>query len=288
MERMSEDAERDRRRPRRVTVLMDASPDALNALEVAAELAARHRAPLLGISVEEPERTRGQAFAFASEVGAVSGAVRRLEPGSIARQRRRGPSLVRNALERAARAAGVDWQLLTARGQVVEAVLELSEPGDLLLLGRVGWSTRVGRRLGSTPLRLARRSPATVYICSATRLRERGCTAVLLEETVSAPRLVALAGERAASVGRPLIALVAPSVASSNAGSEQRFETIGMRVRQCPLPAVNTAELLRALAEEGAVELVVARHGRWLQTTSAERLLRHWRMPLLVTPRPSD
>lgn len=265
----------DRLRPARVVVLVDASPDALHALAAAAELAARHRVPLLAVSVEEPERVRSSALPFAREVGALSGAIRPIDEAVLGRRRESGAGTVRRAVAQATRDVGVTWEMVVAQGYLVDEVLAMARPGDWLMLGRVGWSARIGRRLGSAALPLARRAEGAVHICSAGGSRARGRTAVLLEDADSAAALLDMAAARGR---RALVALLAPGV--DEAVREALARKVG-RVRA--LPSMGTGDLLRVLAEEGVVELVVGRGG-WLGSPAADRLLAHWRMPVLVVP----
>lgn len=273
-------------RPSRIVVLIDASPDALGALEAAAELARRHDVPLLAVSVEEPDRSRSSGYSFACEVGAVSGSIRSLEPSAASRRGERGPAGIRRAVERASRAARVAWEMIVLRGRLVEEVLALSGPDDYIVLGRVGWSARLGRRMGRAPLVLARRAVGTVHICSAAPVRERGRVAVLVEDLDSAGRVLDVAAARASAAGRGLLILLAPTVHDAGDIDHWRdaLDTPVSRWRWRKLPALSTGEMLRALAEDGAVELVAARNGSWLGSSAAERLLAHWRMPVLVAP----
>ena len=272
------------RRPARVVVLVDASPDALHALEAAAELAAQHQVPLLAVSVEEPERARSSGYPFASEVGAVSGAIRPIDEAVLGRRRDSGPASIRRLIDRTAGEMGVAWEMVFLQGRFVEQVLALAAPGDWLMLGRVGWSARIGRRLGSSALRLARRAHGAVQICSAAPSQARGRTAVLVEDAGSAASLLGVAAARSRTARRSLVVLLAPAVGEPD--REQLADAIAQRsgvARIRALASMGTGDLLRALAEERAVELVVGRGG-WLDSPAADRLMTHWRMPVLVAP----
>jgi nucleotide-binding universal stress UspA family protein len=273
----------------RVVVLVDASPDALQALDSAAELARRHGLPLLAVSVEEPERSRSSAYAFAQEVGAVSGSIRSLADRGQEVGRRQGMSGLRRAVERAGRQAEVAWELVVLQGRLVEEVLALSRPGDVLLLGRVGFSARLGRKLGGTALALARRAAGTVHLCAARPPpRLRGRVAVLIEGNGLDRELLALSLERARVGQRELVVLLAPAAADQADPLADMLDQSDSRWRLRTLPAMGTGELLRALAEEGAVELVIGRDRGWLNSPAAERLLARWPMPLIVAGRRDD
>lgn len=285
MEKKPEDGVIDGLTPSRVVVLIDASPDALRALETAAELARHHAVPLLAVSVEEPDHSRSAAFSFAREVGAVSGNIRPIDEGFATGRRERAPAAIRRAVERVVREADLVWELLVLRGRLVEEVLALSRPGDCLMLGRVGWSARLGRKLGRAPLILARRAGGTVQICSAAPARQRGRVAVLVEDLHSAGSMLALAAARARTAGRELTVLLPPSFDGDHADRiAEALGTTAPRWRVRTMPAMNTGEMLRALAEERAVELVVQRGGDWLDTPAADNFLAYWPLPVLITP----
>ncbi|NEZ02994.1 universal stress protein [Wenzhouxiangella sp. XN201] len=281
MEQKPENSPLDELAPTRVVVLVDASPDALHALEAGADLARRHDVPLLAVSVEEPDRVRSAAYSFAREIGAVSGSIRPLYEAQLTRRRQRAPATIRRAIEQVADARNLAWELVVLHGRLVDEVLALSEPGDFLVLGRVGWSARLGRKLGRASLTLAREAGGTVYICSAAPASERGRIAVLVESVDSGRTMIGLSVERARMAGRELVVLLAPSAGAH--GTERLADAFGDAVprwRSRALPALGTGDLLRALAEERVVELVVRRGDGWLGSPGGRRLLE--RLPLTV------
>lgn len=276
---------RDGVRPSRVVILLDASPDALRALRKAAGLAREYRVPLLAVSVEEPDRVRSAGFPFAREVSATSGAIRPIEGRSRGAGRSRGPAGIRRSVERAARAAGLAWEMVVLRGDLVEEVLAVSRPDDCLLLGRVGWSARLGRKLGGAPLMLARRAGGLVHICPSAPQPDHGRVAVLIEDVAGAREVLAAAAARAVMTERELIVLLAPAI------DEPAIEQLAARMsgaiaewRLRRLAVMNTGEMLGALAEERAAELVIGRGGSWLASPGAARLLARWPMPVVVAP----
>lgn len=276
-------------KPTRVVVLVDASPDARHALETAVELARRHGAPLLAVSVEEPDSVRSAAYSFAREIGALSGAIRTFDPELLSHRSERGSATIGRAIEQATGRLDVKWDLVVLRGRLVEEVLALSRPGDLLLLGRVGWSARLGRKLGRVPLVLARRSGATVQICSARPAGEGGRIAVLVEDVEASNSLLAVAADRARAVRSELVVLLAPVASDPDTGRRVAEVLDGTRSkwRLRVLASLGTGDTLRALTEERAVELLVRRGGDWLDSPAAARLLALWHMPVLVMGEPS-
>lgn len=125
---------------RRVLIAWDASPAALEAVQAAVELAARHAAALTGLWVEESE-PEGWWRAAPGAGGVV------LPAGSVAAIRAaRG----REAIERAAAIHRLAWSFRVERGEATRRILEAAAEHDVVALGRSGWSRHPSHRLGKT------------------------------------------------------------------------------------------------------------------------------------------
>ncbi len=125
---------------RRVLVAWDASPASIEAVAAAAELAARHAAALTGLWVEETDWAAWWGSALGSQSFAVP-------PGRLAAVRvARG----REAIERAAAVHRLAWSFRVERGEATARILEAAAEHDVVALGRIGWSSRPGHRLGGT------------------------------------------------------------------------------------------------------------------------------------------
>lgn len=132
---------------RRILVALDASPHSLSALEAAATLAARFRAELLGLFVEDINLLRSAQLPFAREVGLFSGTLRGLDSQRVERQLHARAVRARQALAAVAERAQVQWSFRTTSGQIVPELLAAALDVDLVILGKAGWSGQ--RCLGS-------------------------------------------------------------------------------------------------------------------------------------------
>jgi nucleotide-binding universal stress UspA family protein len=261
----------DLRREGRVLLLFDASPGSLVALRNALKLIERPRR-LEALYIEERDWLRSAGYAFAAEVGALSGAVRQhdsvlLEQRLAARRER-----VRRAL---LEATGSDCQLQVRRGRSVEEVLSHAGPDDLLVVGRVGFSSQLGRRLGSLALELARRAQGPVLLSPPEELGNGGPVAVLLDDPARAVELLQAAAQRAAARQLGLLVLLAPGGADEG-GLADWLATSPLpaklnRLSSRPDPAGHV--LARLLAGAAAGELLISRRGRLFQSPSAARIL---------------
>lgn len=135
---------------RRVLVALDASPHSLAALTAAVELAARFRAELSGLFVEDDNLLRLANLPFVREVGLYTATQRQVTEDEMQRQMRVQSRTIRRIFTGSSQRAHVRWQFRTARGPVLTEVIAAAGEADVLVLGRSGWSALHRRQLGST------------------------------------------------------------------------------------------------------------------------------------------
>ncbi len=256
---------------RRIVVAVDASPESLSALEAAVELAARLQAEVLGLFVEDINLLRLAQLPIAREVRWFSGVVRRLEQEQLEHQFRAQVRRLRQALERLAGPRGVRWQVEVARGEVLVEVRRAAEGGDLLVLGRCGWTRR--RVLGSTARALvAAASRPVVMVREGSSLRSPAL--VLYDGSPGARQALAMA---AALVDEANPGLTVAVLAASEAEAERLeqeatglLEGLGRRARFRHLVNPSVERLEALIREEADCFLVLPAGGTWLE---GERLL---------------
>lgn len=162
-------AESEEEKIRRILVALDASPHSLAALKLAAELAARLDAELIGIYVEDINLFRLAELQISHEVGSHSARVREINSQHIQRQLRAQARRARQALALIAESAELRWSFRTTRGLIPTELLSATDEADLVILGKAGWSKR--RHLGSTAQTLVVQSPRhTLIIQSGVRI----------------------------------------------------------------------------------------------------------------------
>ncbi len=142
---------------RRILIAIDASPASRAALELAAELALRYQAELVGIYVEDINLLRSADFPFTEEVGAFSGASREINSSHIERELRAHGRRVEQMLASIAKKANLRWTFLSTRGLIHSELLAATPGSDLIILGKSGWSGR--KKIGSTARAVAVQSP---------------------------------------------------------------------------------------------------------------------------------
>jgi nucleotide-binding universal stress UspA family protein len=271
----------------RILILLDGSRPSLSALEVAAQMARARQAEVLGVFVEEVSLLRSAGYGFAREVGASSGVVRPLDAAALQTRMRAQAEQIRRALQQALATSGGVQALVHCRGAVAEEVLNLLQPEDLLIMGRVGWSGISGARMGSTARRLAGQAPGEVLLWTESRPRPQCRVVVLLNHDREGNRRALMAAaERARRTHCPLTVLVrGPETGDPAILAELQAELeqwgVPARIRQLPLESPES--LLRVLQQERAAELVLSRRGSLFGEQGVD-MLSELAMPVTVTP----
>ena len=272
----------------RVLILLDGSRLSLAALEAAAEIAAARNAEVLGIFVEEINLLRTAGYGFAQEVGSSSGVVRPLETAALEARLQALADQARRALQQTMARRGLAQTLKLCRGRVAEEVLNLMQPQDLVVLGRVGWSAIPGARLGSTARVLLRQAPGEVLLWTESRPQRQNRVVVLLNHDQAANhRAVRVGAELARRSQQPLSVLIRSRSADDQSLTEDilsylQREGIVARVKRVALASAGAA--VRALQEEGASQLVLSRSNSLLAEQDADVLLSELNLPITVTP----
>lgn len=146
----------------RILVALDTSPQSLNALDTAAELASILDAELHGLFIEDDNLLRLCNLPFVREIGSYSASSRPLDGRSVEREFRQQAVTIRRTIAQTAVNANVRWSFEVTRGKVSEELLAATEAASLVTMGRVGRS--LSKRYGSTAQSLVRRSMRPVFL----------------------------------------------------------------------------------------------------------------------------
>ncbi|NMT64413.1 universal stress protein [Marinobacter orientalis] len=272
----------------RILVLIDGSRMSYAALEAAADIAGKRDADILGVFVEELNLVRSAGFGFAREVGSVSGTSRPLDPGILEQRMRRLADQARAALAGAVKQRGGKASLSIARGRVIEEVLALVGPDDLLVLGRAGWSSPGGARLGSTARGLIRQSPGQVLLWCELKPRYQNRVVVFLNEHDEANHRAALAAIEICRHDHQPVTIVLGTDGEPAAerldAIRQELEVLGASTRLRVMSDPNPATVARVLREERASQLVISRNSGLFNEPGTEQLLAALNLPITVTP----
>jgi nucleotide-binding universal stress UspA family protein len=190
---------------RRILVALDASPHSQAALDAAAQLAARFRAELQGLFVEDVNLLKLADWPLAREVGLHTATRRRLDVQDLQRQLRAQARRVQERLTAIAERDRLQFSFRVARGRISSELLAASSDVDLVILGKSGWSLHRRRRLGSTARAIISGAPALTLL-----LKEGTCLGLpvmavydgshLAQKALSAAAVLARSQEGAVTV----------------------------------------------------------------------------------------
>ncbi|HEX4997704.1 MAG TPA: universal stress protein [Terriglobia bacterium] len=176
-------------RRRIVLVAIDASPESLAAVEMAARFAASLNAELRGMFVEDIDLLRAAELPFASVVS--FGTATPLDLSSIERELRRREAAAQRATAMAGDRLQVEWSFHVVRGAVVREILKAAAEAELTIAGRAGWTVRKSVRLGTVSRSLLEQSPSSVFL--AERSASEGPLAVLYDGSPASRRALEFA-----------------------------------------------------------------------------------------------
>ncbi len=135
---------------RRIVVALDASPHSEAALEAALQMAARFKAELLGLYVEDVDALRTAQLPFVREVGGYSGRSWPMSPEALERKYRARVRQIRSRFRTRSHRAAVEAAFRVVRDHINRAIRSEAAQADMLIVGRSGWSQISRLRFGST------------------------------------------------------------------------------------------------------------------------------------------
>jgi nucleotide-binding universal stress UspA family protein len=189
---------------RRILIALDASPASQAALELAAELAVRHEAELVGIYVEDVNLLRSAGISFTEEVGEFSAISRNVDSHQVEQELKAHARRIESMLSAIAARTNLRWTFRSVRGLISGELLAAAEGSDLIILGKKGWSE--GKQFGSTARELATLSPVQSLILQH-RVRPETPVLVIYDGSEGSHKALS-AASRVCSPGSTLTVLV--------------------------------------------------------------------------------
>ncbi|MDN5848103.1 MAG: universal stress protein [Nitrococcus sp.] len=273
---------------KRIIVLLDSSRAARVALEAAAELAARRRARLLGLLVEDTDLLRSASLPFGREIGFTSGRIRPMSSADMERRLRRQAEEARRLLAAAGRRRAIEWSLQICRGQVEAETLAITLPTDLLVLRRIDWARGTGLRFGQLTVRIATTANCSVMVLGEPPQAPRQPILVLYEGAETGDRALAAAALMARESKQEIMVLLPPSAEPMAEGSEAAARNWARRhktsISFMRLPGVDAGTLVQALRQLGGRVLVLSRASPALHNPASRSLLDEIATPVIVVP----
>jgi nucleotide-binding universal stress UspA family protein len=146
----------------RILVAIDASPQSLVALKVAANLASRLDAELIGIFVEDINLLHLARYPFARRISISTGTIQQFDSSIVERELRSQARWALHNLALLAEKLNIRYSFSVVRGIISTQLLAAALEADLTIIGKTGWSGR--RWLGSTARKLVVQASCTSLI----------------------------------------------------------------------------------------------------------------------------
>lgn len=156
---------------RRILVALDASQESIAALELAADVAKRVQAELVGLFVEDANLLKLVQHPFAREVNLATCSGRTLDPATVERELRTQAAAARRTLEQTAERLRVPWSFRVTRGGVETELIAAALGADLVAMGKAIRPLTSGGRLGRTARALYAQSSCSLLFAAC----EAGC-----------------------------------------------------------------------------------------------------------------
>ena len=171
-----------------IAVAIDCSPHSKASLEAAAEMAARLKAELIGIFVEDIDLLHMAGLPFAEEVRLYSATTTKLDTAQLERMLRQQAGQAQELLRHAAEARTLRHTFRVLRGMVPEQLMLAAPEADMLVLGRSGRSPSCRKGLGSTARTALAEGRMNVMLMRPGITAAEGPLLVLYDESEAARR----------------------------------------------------------------------------------------------------
>jgi nucleotide-binding universal stress UspA family protein len=253
---------------RRITVVFHDKPQSQRLLELGARIASQLQAELEGVFVEDAALYRLAGLPFLRELKRDSFTEERLDAERLRKEWRAMAKLAREALERSATSAGLDWSFRIWHGEFDNDLPNLALESQMLLLGRLATLTpsrfsamRGGAHTG--PLKLG----------------------VILDSVTALEKLLEAVGELSRKPEIQLILFLMPDAQESKSGPfEQRLKENdpqhhNIRVQ---VPDREPATLIASLKAAACDLLMISATSGLLQGQSMKRRLSELPCPVVL------
>lgn len=241
----------------RVVVVLD--EDTEGALEIAADLAARHRLQLVGMFIQDHDLLTSAGLPFAREIGLVSGIARPLTAADVAHAMRERAERLRARIHRVARERGLEAEFEEGRGWHEVTVLGRVRPQDLLVLGRGDWIRPAARVIERV---LVQASCTVMLVGAVSRLQEppHG-PMVLIDGSASSMHALSRAISLARDGSEIVTLVTVPGKVNEAARERVRRLLQEQRIegRFAELPGGSLGELVRLIRRERPRMLLIGR-----------------------------
>ena len=257
----------------RLLVALDSTADSLETLEIAAELAARLNAELMGLFVEDRRLMQLAELSCAREVRFASARAKPMRATTIGRHLRAQEAAAQRALASAAGGRRVSWSFRVTRGQITSVLTEESPEVGLVFVSRTAgrperhlYRPRISEEGGRPRRRIAHTETPVVIAYDRSALSDRA---------------LEVAGRIARAA--PVTVLVpAQDAVEASTAARHRLANRPVPDHVMPVAAGDFASLRTAIGIAGSDLLVLPCDSRLLGERSVDDLVDVLRVPVVL------
>lgn len=248
----------------RIVVALDASPQSLVALEIAAEMATRFQAELVCVYVEDINLIRLSAYPFLREISLLSCQPRALDSLMLERQLHAHARFIQRTLSTRAARSNLKWSFQVRRGLISGELLLAAEESDLIILGKSGWS---GRRVPGSTAQSILQQASQQAIIMAKRPRSGSPILVAYDSSKNSQKALA-AAQRLRFTDNPMIVLLLAETEDKSKLLREEVENTlaqsGIAASYRWAPAIDGSQLALLVQRRGADMAVLPGGSRFL------------------------
>lgn len=264
-----------------IAVAIDCSPHSKASLEAAAEMAARLKAELIGIFVEDINLLHMAGLPFAEEIRLYS--TEKIDTAQLERMLRLQAQQAREMLEHTAQPRTLRHTFRVLRGLVPEQVIQAATAADMLVLGRSGRSPSCRKGLGSTA-RAALEGAMSVMLMRPGVTAAEGPLLVLYDGTDASKRALATALEIAGPASTLNLLVTDPNPEAIERCKQETDEAVrekGLETEYYHLPFTDSRQLVSFIRMIDSGLLIIGK-GMNLPDATIRELIDSIDYPVLV------
>jgi nucleotide-binding universal stress UspA family protein len=274
---------------RRIVVALDDSAESRSVLEAAVSLAARMKAELAGLFVEDATLISAAQLNFIRQVSLSGEAIEAMDSQSLERSLRGQAEAIRAEMQRAAGRHNLTWSFRVARGKASVQILAAVAEADLVIMGKTTPAVTRRHHLGATA-KIVATQPRGSILFSEPRLRRvlggPGPITVAYGQGPTGGDVLDMAVLLARASEGELLMLIPADTPDDGAAIQravsERMAQEGLRVRFRRCAQRGAAALTHALAAQRGNLLVIAQDSPLLGDDTIADLIEALDSPVLV------
>ena len=278
----------------RILVALDATEDSLASLDLATRLAAKLRAELEGLFVEDINLLRMADLPCTRVVSVATASGHGLDLPSMERELRRQARVARDMLAMNAERFSVRWSFRTARGAMASEILAAAAEADIVIVGKSDRAYPQRLKLGSTARMLSAQSPCAVLIAHhrfiAAEYSPPGAILVAYDDTATSDRALRLAARIAVSERHPITVLIPESKRAAprlQSTAEALLTAFGLQPRIRFVSRRDSARLAKIVHAEHGELFVLGCESPLLRGKPTDNVVESLEIPVLLI-RPTE